>query len=517
MKKNIKLLIIIAAVAVVFVGIMLLLIFLPKSGDSKDPMDDIDQGTDMSTSVGDDGFYQVKINTNDKGEIENNSYGTLLEYVPADIVEIDVENLSGSMTIKSETPVDEDGNSQPTIYTLVGYEDYDMQSGTADSIANDAAAIDFLEVISLDGAKSSECGFDKPEATVVVTFSDKTKAKIIVGSKAPSDAGTYVKFGTSDTIFLVENEAVDSFLYSLTDLFSKEINDAAADTESSQFSKITLSGKNFPESVVLEPNSDGKNSATTVITSPKKCYASETASSEVSGAIRGLYAESVKMVNPTDAQLKELGLSDPYTSLEAVYPDTTVSLIASKPDGSGNVNLMVKGESIVYTMTSEKLPWVDMSYDKLTSEYVLHPLMSAVSTLTVNNGSDTYVFNISSKNTTTTDDGGNESASVTNTVTCDGKEINSAYFSTFFQNLTLLQKSESSGDKPSDSAVFTAEYTYSDGSSDTVKFFDAGGNKYLAQVNGDTVGYLYKTNPSKLIEQATTVANNKEVEDFANS
>ena len=83
MKKNVKLLIIIAIAAVVLVGVMLLLIFLPKAGDDADPMDSIDKGIDMSSSVDENGMHQAKINTNDKGEIENNSYGTLLEYVPA--------------------------------------------------------------------------------------------------------------------------------------------------------------------------------------------------------------------------------------------------------------------------------------------------------------------------------------------------------------------------------------------------------------------------------------------------
>ena len=317
-----------------------------------------------------------------------------------------------------------------------------MQTGFPDAIANDAAALDFSKVISLDGAKASECGFDSPKATVLVTYTDNTKAKIIVGGDAPSSAGTYVKFGTSDTIYLVGSDAVDSFSYSLTDMFSKAINDAASNTDNSQYSKITLSGKNFPQSVVLEPNNDGKNSATTVITSPKKTYANEDASSKVSGAIRGLFAESVKMVNPSDAQLKELGLSDPYAAIEAVYPDTTVSLIASKPDSSGKVNIMPKGGKVVYTMASANLPWVDMSYEKLTSEYVLHPLMSAVSTLTINNGSNTYTFDISTKETTTTNEDGEESTSTTTTVVYKDNELNSSYFSTFFQNLTLLTKSD---------------------------------------------------------------------------
>lgn len=52
------------------------------------------------------------------------------------------------------------------------------------------------------------------------------------------------------------------------------------------------------------------------------------------------------MVKPSDAQLKELGLTDPYVTLEAVYPDTTINLIASQPDGSGNVNIMERAEKL---------------------------------------------------------------------------------------------------------------------------------------------------------------------------
>ena len=105
MKKNVKLLIIIAAAAVVLVGVMLLLIFLPKSGDNADPMDSIDPGIDMSTSVDGNGMHQATIKTNDKGEIENNSYGTLIDYVPAKISTINVENTSGTLDIKSETRI----------------------------------------------------------------------------------------------------------------------------------------------------------------------------------------------------------------------------------------------------------------------------------------------------------------------------------------------------------------------------------------------------------------------------
>ena len=46
---------------------------------------DSDEGVKMSVTTDKDGVHQAQIQTNDKGEIDNNSYGTLLDYIPAKI------------------------------------------------------------------------------------------------------------------------------------------------------------------------------------------------------------------------------------------------------------------------------------------------------------------------------------------------------------------------------------------------------------------------------------------------
>ena len=51
---------------------------------------------------------------------------------------------------------------------------------------------------------------------------------------------------------------------------------------------------NFSNTITLKPNSDNKNSASYVMTSPVECYANEKESSLVAGGIRGLYALTVK-------------------------------------------------------------------------------------------------------------------------------------------------------------------------------------------------------------------------------
>lgn len=511
MKKNIKTLIIVGVAAVLLIGLMLLLILMPKGGTDSGAAS-YDEGVEMSVSVDESGVHQAQVKTNDKGEIDNNSYGTLMEYVPADISKIHLENTKGTLDITSYTPKSKSGETSATVYTVVGFEDYDLQSGIADEIANDAASIEFSKVMTLDKNKAKEFGLDKPRATVTVTYNDKTKSIIYVGNDAPQGAGTYIKFGDGDAVYLVATDDVKAFDYGITDLMSLAINDSADNDANAKASSITLSGANFPSTIELVPNSDSKVSASYVMTSPVNCYANENESSLVDGAIRGLYADSVKMVNPSDSQLTELGLKNPYAHLKAVYPDVTVDLIASKPDG-GNVNVMENGGKIVYVMSAEKLPWVDTSYESLVSEYVLYPKMSELSSLSVTCGGKTYDFDLSTKEVSNTDENGSEAVSTTTTVKCGGNELELGYFQNFYQNIVMTEFSDVEQTSVSGEPVLSVTYTYlSDGTSDTVSFYAAGGNKCAAAVNGQALGMVYRSRIDSIIAQAPVVSQNKDVE-----
>ncbi len=497
MKKNKKALIIVGIAAVLLVGLMLLLIFLPKGGS--DDTATYDEGIKMETSVDENGVHQVTIDTDENGNIENNSYGTLMEYVPADISEIHLENDKGTLDITSETPVDSDGKTEATKYTIVGFEDYATQSGMPDEIANSAASIEFKKVATLDKNRAGEYGFDSPRSTVTVTYNDNTKAIITVGNDAPQSAGTYIKFGTGDAIYLVDTDTVSPFDYGLTDLMSLTINDSASDSDKSQASSITISGSAFSDDIVLEPNDGGKTSASYIIKEPVQGYANESESSKIEGGIRGLYAESVKMVAPSDSQLADLGLAEPYAEVRAVYSDTTVDIISSEPDSDGKVYVMPNGGNVVYVMDSSKVPWVTTSYEKLISEYVLYPKLTALSGLSIEVGGETYDFELSSKTSNTTDDNGNETSSVETVIEYDGREIASEKFSTFYDAVALIELADAKSDSTSGDPIVSITYTYeSDDSSDTVKYYKTSGDRYAAELNGTIIGHVHQSAVNRL-------------------
>ena len=83
MNKTKTLLIVVIAVIVAII-VMLVLLFLPKGGTDSDSAT-VDEGVKIELSTDEKGMHQAVIGRDAFGNVENNSGGTLMEYVPADI------------------------------------------------------------------------------------------------------------------------------------------------------------------------------------------------------------------------------------------------------------------------------------------------------------------------------------------------------------------------------------------------------------------------------------------------
>lgn len=489
MKKK-KTLIIALIAAALLVGVMLLLIFLPK-GESSDTAT-IDEGTKLKAATDKNGIHQVVVATEPNGEIKNNSYGTLIEYTPAQIKTIHVENKKGTLDVEAKTP-----KGEATVYTIKGYEDFSLQSGIPDQVASAAANMSFSKVASTGGDDPASFGLDKPRADVTVTYTDKTKAVFHVGSDAPQAAGTYVQFGTEKTVYLCDKDTVKSFDLGLTDYMDLNINKAAENTDDNKASSIELSGDDYGSGVTLIPNEDGKSSAPYLITKPEAEYANISESSKIEGGIRGLYADTVELVNPSGEQLKKLGLDKPHAKLTAVFPDLTVKLAASKPDGKGSIYLMEEGGKLVYTIAAEKAAWADSSYDKLRSEYVLNPTMTALSSVTFTTDKE-HAFVLTTNVSNTTDNQGSESSTTETTVQYNNEEIPIGDFSNLYDDISLIKLTGHKATGFSGKPELKVVYTFSDDTSKTVAFYPADAETYTAVRDGVAVGSCYKADVTRV-------------------
>ncbi len=514
LSKSTLWIIIAAAVVLVIFAVVLTLKFIPQETEHAES----DPGTDVTLQVDENGEHQANLVLNEKGKLDNNSYGTLLSYTPSDITQIDVENESGTFTVLAETPVtidEETGEetSDTTIYTLVGFEDISLLSGGADTIANDVAKLDFLSVADITGKKASDYGFDSPRAKVKTTFKDGTTATVILGAQAPSQLGEYVMFGDSKTVYVVATDSVDGFLFSVLDLVDLAVNTAAQDTTSSEFERVTLSGTAYGDTIEIKPNNDSAIDSSYVMISPKNMFISEVEAANISGAIRGLYADEAVCVNPSSGQLSQYGLSSPYAQLSAIYPDTTVNIKSSKPQDDSVY--IIADSNIIYKIAASSVPWVYTTFDKLRPDVVINPNFSSISKIVVTDSSGTYDFLVeTTSETVDTTDGTTETVDTTK-ASYNGKTLDEDNFYTFYQNLCNMQNAGNNATAVSGKPAITLKISYSTGrATDTVEIYSTGNTKYIAKLNGETLCLVYKSYCTKFEQSVQDLINGKTVSSF---
>ncbi len=511
--KNI-LWVIISCVAVL---VIVALIFILQSCKKTTPAE-FDPGTPITLSVDENGQHQADIILNDKGKLDNNSYGTLIELSPSDIKQIDIENQSGTYTILAQTPFTQDETTGEevrgaTVYTLVGYEDFDLLGGGADTIANDCAVINFSSVADISGKQASDFGFDKPRATVKTQFTDGTFSTIIVGGTVPNSQNSYVMFGSSKTIYVLSNDAVDGFLFSVLDLMDLAVNDAAADADTSLFESVTLKGSAFDSPIEIRPNEDSAIDSSYVMISPVRMFVSEVEAANIAGAIRGLYADKAVCVNPSNSQLEQYGLKSPYVSLEAIYPDTTISLKASKPK-DGNVYLM-SDTNVIYQIASDYVPWVSTSVEKLYPDIVLDPNYSSLTKIVVEDSSGSYTFDVTTTTETVDTTDGTTEEVTTTTGKYNGERLDSDNFRVFYQNICNMQNAGVAESDGTSTPALTISLSYSTGrNTDVIKVYATNDSKYIAQLNGDTLCLVYKSYCTKFSQCVQDLINGNTVSSF---
>lgn len=527
MNKRMTRNIIIASVSLVVIVAAILVVALVPFGQSGGA--EIDYGIDMSLHLTDDGMHTAEIHTNDKGEIENNSYGTLLNYVPAQIKKISMSTEEGNYAFLLDTPVNADGTTEATVYTLEGFEDYDLEETNPSLLASTLAKIDFEKVAQLSAENLAEFGLDTPRATAKVEFTDDTYAIVKLGDDAPGSGYSYLQFGDDTTVYLMAKENVEALLLKITELFSTSLNGDATDISDDSFDKITLGGTHLKEKVVIGSNKDKALSAYYVMTSHNNAPVSVNEGSLVMGTIKSLTAEEVVCVNPDKAQIKSYGLDNPYATVATNYSYThneydengnvtssedrvlSVSLKASKADSDGYIYMMEADGKLIYKMTSDSIAWATTTYEKLCSEYVFSPAYSCLKTVTMKTADKTYKFELSSKEVTETDENGESTTATQVVVKYDGKEISESSFYTLCQDLALLEVAGNSTDSAGGN-LLSVTYTYSTGrASDTVEFRSTSSQKVVAVVNGKTVGYVYKNTVTGIVNNITKMLEGKEI------
>lgn len=489
-------------VIAVLVGVIIFLNTRPyKEGTSTEGI--YDEAWTIAT-VDEAGMHTVDVPVDENGEPRQNGVGTLIDYTPSGISAIRVSNESGAFTILAHTH-----SGEATEYQLEGYSDFSLQTGMPDNVANDAGNLNFLTIAGI-GKNLADYGLDAPRATVNISFTDGTGALILIGNEAVASTGTYLSFGGTDTVYLVENESVDAFFYSLTDFISLTITDSPDTTDNAQLRRATISGSHYAEPIVLEPNNDAAVDYYYRVTSPREMFADAVKGNDITGAIRDLYAEEVAAVSPssdTASFLSTYGLGDGcYAQISAEYPDATIRLRASAPDSTGTVYLANLADSrVIYRIQVGAVSWVSTSLSELIPDTILNVSRTALTNITLTAGAKTASIDVDTRTQTVANTSGDTEEVTTTEAYYDDKMLSDDSFTILLQNLKGLPYT-GAADTAAGEKLLEIRYTYSTGrAADTVVIYNGDDKNVAVTVNGKVVGTTKKAYANTLVANLSDI------------
>lgn len=435
----------------------------------------------------------VPNSSQNEADNEENIYITQFELY--DISRVDIKNEKGEFTVLVEPITDSDGEKTATC-EIDGFDDAPIMSTLPNTIANDCTMLTAHRRVNGLGVNDSEYGIDTPVSKVTITLSDKSELKLSIGDLAPNTEARYVGFENDSTVYLVDSESLQSFFYSIYDIMDPTVTDSDGD----EFISLTVENSACSEAVVIEISSDERHSAVYNITSPIKRTANNDVVDTIAKNLRSFTADRVVAYNVGESEIEKFGLNTPYATATAVYDDSVIAMISSKPDNDGNVYIMLQGKNIIYQAAENALPWISADITSLKDDVILEPVFKSLKSVTINTTDHNYKFDIQFDEYT---DENNELKTKT-TVKSGEKEISATQFKRLIEYISTAETTappENADISGTPTIKLTYSYISADAEDDVLEIYSSGTGKAVAVLNGMVDSYVYDSYVSRIISE----------------
>ena len=441
-----------------------------------------------------------------------------------DFKTVTVTNKSGTYKLYSEEEKEESSSSSSssaassstvkTVWYLDGYAKDVINSSSVSSIVSSAASVTASREVTAKSA--AECGLESPAVKADFVTKDGAEFSLLIGGESPDGTGIYIKLSTDDKIYINDSSidsslefdalslaATDSIAGVPTSDLSSDYKDDNGDLSS--FDSITLTGSNFPEKLIIAPNTDKNLStyAAYMTTSPTKRIADN-----VDG-IFGLFKSGVSVsgaysFDTSVSTRKKLGLDNPELTAEIKVGSLTQRYSFKKQEDGGYA-VWYDGAKLIKKIDASSLTFIDYKVNNYYASWVCLQSINELSNFTIKTPEKTYSFDI------VYDDA--EDAEETYVITYEGKKLTAENFQNFYQECISLSCSDFTVDKVSGEPAMTIVFTYSDTerAKTDVKFVKSGAAKYQYSIDGIEMGKINSSALNKILKHVEKVAKDESI------
>lgn len=420
---------------------------------------------------------------------EESSYveegGSLITRSEADVVSIKVKNPSAEFTIIKDLEADAADETGTLHYTIEGYEDMGVKSGTLAAAVANMAALSYSKEIG-EVADVTVYGLDG-SSTAVVNFADGSSEEVVIGITPGESAGRYVLYEGKVYICAINSlfvTGVENQLGNLTWTI-----EPYADEDGNYYNYLNqfiLSGKNFERDIEINFDPEVYDY---VMSKPVAAVASTDLMEAIATSLAYFETYSVAAVDPDEAKLAELGLDEPHCDLNFMLNGNAHRITLGNQAGAGYRYGYVDGDlSTVYVISETYYAaWVNTTETMLRDGYVYLKMIYDVNRITVKTQEKTAVIELTREV--------NEDLSTDNSITydyfakLDGKEVeydgNVNVFYTDIIGIPFVNMTEL---EVTGEPVVTVTYGEYDSDKETVlEFYKAKDqeNRIVALINGE--------------------------------
>ena len=445
---------------------------------------------------------------------------SVLDMKSDDFKSVTVTNENGTFKLYSveetETSDSSDtSSSEPTVnWYLDGYDREVIDSSAAGSIAGYAASLEAVREVT--SKSTADCGLENPTVKADVVKNDGSEFSILVGSESPDNTGTYVKLSTEEKIYITETDLKGNFTFDALSLaetgsvpgitVTDDMKDYKGDDGAlSSFDTITITGKNYPEKVVLAPNTDENLSAYAayMTVSPTKRIADNV--DGIFGLFKsGVSASGAYSFDTSASARKNLGLDNPDLTA-TIKVGSVTQTYSFKQQEDGDYAVWYDGAKLIKKVSASNLSFIDYKVNDYYASWVCLQSINELSNFTVKTPDKTYSFDI------VYDD--SEDAEETYVITYEGTKLVAENFQNFYQECISLSCTDYTVDNLSGEPAMSIIFTYSDTSraKTSVEFRKAGETKYQYSIDGIDMGKINSSSLNKILRQVEKVANGESV------
>lgn len=426
-----------------------------------------------------------------------------------DIQRIQVENVNGSYAVKRT--VEQNGDVR---WDLEGHEEIDrslLSDSSFQSLANSLTGMTARSLIEENASDISQYGLDKPKAKAEVTFQNGS-CTVLVGDTVTSGSANYLMVEGNPNVYSYYSYSLSSVVNNDAMSFvNTSVMPAFDQTNAPDLKKITVTRKDWEEPLILQAMPALPEGSTSIqifthtFTSPYSVYLDLTDGNDYLNAMNGLSAQKAAYIDPTDEEIADTGLDDPFCEVDQLAGDTIYRLYIGNAiteevtdEVSGVTSTVTTGyygrcstvPNIIYIFSADSLIWVSMTQTQFMSELFLMPYIYDL---------DTVEYSDVNCNFTVKVEGDNDN----NTIYLDGEKTDGDKFRAFYQFLVGCRGEEFYTEDEKGELLASFTYNYRDArDASTVCLYASDDRRVIININGQNVFKTKWNYQTRLLENA---------------